>query len=272
MNGDAPKWIPEHPNDFLEESHTRPTNDRPVDWETNYAPWRYCYAPGFRRLARAAVPDSNCVDVQKALAPYVSIAVMLVPQTLKDSIATVQKNTWTKLPPDQIRHAWDTANMGFAKIVLALVALQVLCFAKANGLDGLDNEGNLKDAEELFRQLVVAPNVGSPDVFKEVKIHLATYRFVQHDSAFWIREVVEHTTNADSFKEYTRFKPKFLKSFAQGDLATIRSLRLIREWFERNFPNRALGRIGYVDTEDGRVKAASKEKVKEQVTEPPLPE
>jgi hypothetical protein len=259
-------WIPYDPDDFLEKAHFDPAYGRPVDWQINYAPWRYCYAPGFRRIALTIIPGINCSMLQRGLAPFVSTAARLVPDSLKSQVSAVQPDDWTRLPPEQIRNAWSTENMGFAKIVLALIALQVLALVEAGATKRyatLEN-GVLADPDGLFQFLVNLNNFRTLNVFDKIKLHLATYSFTAHDEEFWNHDVLAKPNVVSDFRNYTgQFDQEFLSSFADGELVTIQTLISISAWTSNQFPNIALGRITYHHKDLQRVRAARKESVKD---------
>lgn len=253
-------WIPDDPNDYLDAIH----QPRPHGWEDDYAPWRHVYAPGFRRLSQTVWPNVNCAQLQQALRLLVPIAVALIPADLPIKVRNVQPSDWSSLPDEQIRDAWDRTNMLFAKVVLCAVSLQILHLiitGQAGSGITIDNlPADLTDVIETLRHL---PDTGFNAV-RELKIQLATYRFASHDNKFWNDEVLNKPQVASDFRQFALQRhPPFLETFANGDLATIASLKAIKIWYHQRFPNRPLGEIMHWVPDPKRIKAARKETVHE---------
>ncbi len=262
-------WIPLEPDHYLDPVHFGTGYDRPIDWQLDYAPWKYLYAPGFKELAMRALGVTTCAGLQKRARPFVPLAIMVVPPKLREAVKEVQPQDWTKLPDDQIRNAWDADNMGFAKVVLSLILLQVLIFQK-QGLIGAKlnlNKSQLSDAEyeRLRGELQNLRPAAGLNVFEEIKAHLATYAFLKHENKFWKTTVVDAEETARNFRSETfQFHMEFLPSFADGELATIETLVTIRDWLAKKFPDEDPGRIIFVHAQERqrKVRACRKETVK----------
>lgn len=244
-------WIPHDPNEYLDAIHTTP----PPDWETAYAGWRYSYAPGLKKLSRQIEPGINCTTLLKNLKPFVPLAIKLVPEDLTSACDTHQED-WKTLPSQQIRDVWNNRNMLFAKIVLTAITLEIWRLAKTGAAGKHVNlktdEGSMVAALASLRAL---PDSAS-NVVKKLKVQLATSQFSAFDSDFWETEVVNKPDVAADFKAATlQHNTAFLKTFAKGNLVTIRTLRDIKAWHSTKSFERPLGVIAHKNGDDKRIAA-----------------
>jgi hypothetical protein len=193
------------------------------------------------------------------------MAVRLIPDDLKAAVPAVQPEDWTKLPDEQIRSAWNGHNMGFSKIILSVVSLQILQLVRIGKAGpGVSIDSPPVDPERTLEILLNFRDTGAFNAVKELKLQLAVYVLGGHDPRYWEDEVVTKPHVAQDFKSRTfQRHDEFLKSFAKGDPATKATLELISAWASQRFSPKVFGVIQPVYRDVNRTKAAQRERVKE---------
>ena len=259
-------WIPADPNTYLDPIHGSP----PPDWEREFANWRFCYGPGFIRLAQKVRPGLSGTQLIREMRPLVPLAIRLIPDDLKAAVPAVQPDDWDELPDDQIRRAINTQKMGFAKLILCVVSLQILQLVRTGKAGTGISIGNPPhDPEKTLGVLANFNDAGAFNAVKELKLQLAVYVMGGHDPKFWEEEVVKKPHIAQEFKNRAFQKhDEFLISFAKGDPVTMANLQLIKSWASAQFKGKVFGNIQPIYRDINRTKAASREQSQEIKPQP----
>ena len=139
-------------------------------------------------------------------------------------------------------------------------------FSMENGL--VDAGGRLRVDTDELAAMIDERGPGRENLVRTMKVHLAVFQFVDHDFGFWKKEVLDNKVLSNDFLKFTRYRNKFLKSFAEGDLVTLQSLDTISAWLKQAFPKRPAHSVHFANGESGKRKAASRETVKEEAGAP----
>jgi hypothetical protein len=254
-------WIPTDPNTYLDPIAGSP----PADWEREFANWRFCYGPAFLRLAQNVRPGINGSNLIKELRPLVPLAVELIPLELKSAVHAVQPDDWSELPDDQIRRAINGKNMGFSKLILCIVSLQILQLVRTGKAGpGISIGAPPVDKDRTLEVLANFKDANAFNAVKELKLQLAVYVLGGHDPDFWDKEVIKKLHVAQEFKSRTFQKyDEFLQSFAKGEPVTFANLQLIHSWAAEKFKPKVFGQIQPILRDINRTKAAQRERVQE---------
>lgn len=259
----VPSWIPQDPNEFLHPIHFKDQRFEPHDWDSGYAPGRYCYSPEFLNIAKRIFGNKPQAGYVNMISSVWHLAEEIIPTDLKNAIS-VQQYEWSSLPPEQIKYALSGRNMGFAKSTLCLVSLQILVFILDGGCksSSIDAKGQVTIARDLIEKLKAYTPKKSRNVIKASPFYLAVYGLIDHDKEFWTEKVFSDPNIVTKFGKFTgQHSPKFRESFADGELCTLPTLATIKTWCSNAFPEIQQTGIHYVHNEVRRVRAARKEKV-----------
>ncbi|MEM9618636.1 MAG: hypothetical protein AAF936_11805 [Pseudomonadota bacterium] len=203
----------------------------PLDWESEFGGYPYFYAPGISLFARTELNLANKSAFRTTAEKFRQKAPTLVPRSLSDQIGPRQPDDWEKLGPNQIERLYGTKNLGFAKLVMGLIVVQLIA-----------NDKKVK-----------------VNVFERFRFHAALFHFTDFDPKFFREEIIEKHDVMDEFKSSISQKPKFIESFGGRSPATFRSINVINNWLKQKFPDKAQGAIYAHD--ERKKKAAEKETV-----------
>ncbi|ADM08772.1 hypothetical protein PB2503_03487 [Parvularcula bermudensis HTCC2503] len=211
----------------------------PIAWQEEFAQYRFFYAPAYRDTARQLLGDLTVNSYVGEASSYRRQLAEFVPTQLKSEVPKVQYHDWETLGSDQIRSAMKETNLGFSKLVLAMILLQLMT-EKRNDLRNTPDTTN---------------------VFDKVKIHPALFIFQDFD-ADKFREIVIHDSHMfRELQQATQQRNTFFEDIAEGRPATYHTLEAIRNWLIGKHTDIAVGDIVPI-TERGQLKPAQKERVR----------